>query len=173
MLKHALLGLLYQKPYHGYGLKAAFERLLGRSWRLNIGQVYTTLSRLERDGLVGSRIVPQDLLPDRKVYSITHAGREELDRWLGRPSMGQPPLKDEFTIKTVVHQWVASGALLDLIPKQRERYTARLAELIELRTSRALEPALSLAVDGAILRVEADLLWLDLCEERLRQPPTR
>ena len=82
MFKYALLGLLAQEPRHGYDLKTAFETLLGGTWPLNIGQVYSTLSRLERDGFVESQVVPQDLLPDRKVYALTQTGLEELDRWL-------------------------------------------------------------------------------------------
>lgn len=168
MLKHALMGLLAREPRHGYDLKNAFESMLSGTWSLNIGQVYATLSRLERDGLVESEVVPQDLLPDRKVYFLTDAGREELDRWLGQSTEGVVRLKDEFYIKLLVHQFVGSDGTLSLIWKQRQVYMKKLAQLTGLRSDPSLEPATALLVEGAILHVEADLEWLDLCEERLR-----
>ena len=169
MLRHALLGLLAQEPRHGYDLKNAFEALLGGTWPLNIGQVYTTLARLERDALVESQVVPQDLLPDRKVYSLTGAGQEELEQWLAEPTTGSIRLKDEFFIKLLVHQLIDSDGLLVLIWKQRQAYMQTLAQLTALRTDPDLDPATALLMEGAILHVEADLEWLDLCEERLHE----
>src|SRR2546421_3535635 len=120
MLGYALLGLLAVAPRHGYELKAAFEGLLGGTWSLNIGQVYTTLSRLERDGLVESEVVAQDAFPDRKVYSLTELGEKELDRWLGAASPGAVRLKDEFVLKILVHAIVA-GDPRPLVAEQRGR----------------------------------------------------
>jgi DNA-binding PadR family transcriptional regulator len=169
MLKHALLGLLAREPRHGYDLKSAFEMMLGGTWPLNIGQVYTTLSRLERDGLVESQVVEQDLLPDRKVYSLTLAGQEELERWLAEPRKGTIRLKDEFFIKLLVHQLTTSDGSLALIWKQRQVYMQTLAQLSALRADPSLDAITKLLVEGAVLHVEADLQWLDLCEERLRE----
>jgi DNA-binding PadR family transcriptional regulator len=165
MLKYALLGLLAQEPRHGYDLKNAFEEMLGGTWPLNVGQVYTTLARLERDGLVASAIVPQDLLPDRKVYSLTETGREELDRWLAEPSQGSIRLKDEFFIKFLVHQLADSGDATSLLWRQRQVYMQTLTQLTSLRMDASLDPTTRLLIEGAILHVEADLEWLDLCEE--------
>jgi DNA-binding PadR family transcriptional regulator len=169
MLKFALLGLLAQEPRHGYDLKNAFEAILGGTWPLNIGQVYTTLGRLERDGLVESEVVPQDLLPDRKVYSLTGAGRQELDRWLAEPTTGSIRLKDEFFVKLLVHRLAGVDGLRALIWRQRQVYMQTLAQLTALRTDPSVEPATGLLVEGAILHVQADLEWLDLCEERLNE----
>jgi DNA-binding PadR family transcriptional regulator len=169
MLKYALLGLLSQEPRHGYDLKHAFEAMLGGTWPLNVGQVYTTLARLGRDGLVESQVVPQDLLPDRKTYSLTESGQEELERWLAEPTQGTIRLKDEFFIKLLIHQLVASEDALDLIWKQRQVYMQKLAQLTALRTAPSLAPATKLLVEGAILHVEADMEWLGLCEERLKE----
>jgi len=169
MLKHALLGLLAQESRHGYDLKNAFETMLGGTWPLNIGQVYTTLARLERDGLVESEIVPQDLLPDRKVYSLTEAGREELNRWLAGPSHGSIRLKDEFFIKFLIHQLADSGDPTPLLWKQRQVYMQTLTQLTTLRMDASLDPTTRLLMEGAILHVEADLEWLDRCEESLKQ----
>jgi DNA-binding PadR family transcriptional regulator len=167
MLKYALLGLLAQEPRHGYDLKSTFEVMLGGTWPLNIGQVYTTLSRLERDGLVESQVVPQDLLPDRKVYSLTQAGREHLRRWLAEPTEGTVRLKDEFFIKLLIHHILSSDETHALIWKQRQIYMQRLSHLTALQADVDLAPPTRLLVEGAILHVEADLEWLDLCEERL------
>jgi DNA-binding PadR family transcriptional regulator len=112
-------------------------------------------------------VVPQDLLPDRKVYSLTAAGGEELDRWLAEPAQGSIRLKDEFFIKLLVHQLVASDDSLALIWKQRQIYMRKLARLTALRTDPSLDATTRLLMEGAILHVEADLEWLDLCEERL------
>lgn len=168
MLKYALLGLLAQEPRHGYDLKNAFETMLGGTWPLNVGQVYTTLSRLERDGLVESQVVPQDLLPDRKVYSLTQVGRDELELWLAQSTEGTIRLKDEFFIKLLVRQLVASDGASALIWEQRQVYIQKLAQLTALQDDPALNPATELLVEGAILHVKADLEWLDLCEERLK-----
>jgi DNA-binding PadR family transcriptional regulator len=169
LLKYALLSLLAQEPRHGYDLKAAFEGLLGGTWPLNIGQVYTTLGRLERDGLTESEVVPQDLLPDRKVYAITAAGQEELTRWLAEPTEGAIRLKDEFLIKFLVSQLIASDGSLALVWKQRQVYLQRLAQLTALQGDPSLNDATRLLLGAAILHVEADLNWLDLCEEELKE----
>jgi DNA-binding PadR family transcriptional regulator len=169
MLKHMLLALLSLEPRHGYDLKNAFETLLGGTWPLNIGQVYTTLSRLERDDLVESEVVPQELLPDRKVYAITEKGREALAQWLRQPASDSIRLKDEFFIKLLVHQLVGSKDALPLIRKQVQVYMQKTAQLISLRSDASLDPATILLIDGAILHLEADLRWLDLCEERLKE----
>lgn len=166
-VKYALLGLLASAPRHGYDLKAAFEELLGGSWPLNIGQVYTTLARLERDGFVRSRVVPQDLVPDRKVYEITAPGRDELERWLEQPANGPVRLKDELFVKVLVQSLVKGGNARALIGRQRREHLQTLAQLAELQADDDLNPATRLIVEGAMLHVEADLQWLELCEERL------
>jgi len=97
-IKHALLGLLAEGPKHGYELKTAFDETIGERWSLNIGQVYNTLNRLARDGyVVLQEEVEQESRPDKKVYAITEAGREELFRWLAEPVEKPRRLKDEFT----------------------------------------------------------------------------
>ncbi len=166
-VKYGLLGLLASKARHGYDLKSEFEELLGGSWQLNIGQVYTTLARLERDGFVQCELVPQDLVPDRKVYEITDAGRDELDRWLAVPANGPVRLKDELFVKVLVQSLVRSGGARHLIARQRREHLETLGELAALSADEDLNPTTRLIVEGAMLHVEADLQWLDLCEERL------
>jgi len=169
MLKHALLGLLAQEARHGYDLKQDFEALLGGTWPVNIGQVYSTLSRLERDGLVENDVVAQDLLPDRKVYAITLAGEEALNTWIQQPARGMIRLKDEFTIKLLVTQLVAPEEALPLIWKQRQVYMRTLAQLTALRNDETMDKTTVLLVRGAILHVEADLDWLAECEEQFKE----
>jgi len=98
-IKHALLGLLAEGPKHGCELKTAFDETIGERWSLNIGQVYNTLNRLVRDGyVVLQEEMEQESRPDKKVYAITNAGREELFRWLAEPVEKPRRLKDEFYI---------------------------------------------------------------------------
>jgi DNA-binding PadR family transcriptional regulator len=167
IVKYGLLGLLAKEPKHGYELKAEFEELLGGSWPLNIGQVYSTLGRCERDGLVSSEVVTQDVLPDRRVYSITQAGRDELASFLGEP--GEPPLRirDELFLKVLLASRLHGHDPMRLITRQRQRHLQSLSELAALRGE--LSVAAELVVEGAMLHVEADLRWLDLCEQRLEE----
>jgi DNA-binding PadR family transcriptional regulator len=166
-VKYALLGLLSERPRHGYDLKSGFEELLGGAWPLNIGQVYSTLGRLERDGLVSVERVEQAPMPDRKVYSLTIDGKTELERWLRAPSDGVLPLKDELFVKVLVGTRVDGGNPNELIAIERARALQTMSELATLRSDDALDPVTKLIVDGAMLHVEADLRWLELCEDRL------
>jgi DNA-binding PadR family transcriptional regulator len=166
-VKYTLMGLLAEAPRHGYELKGAFEELFGGSWPLNIGQVYTTLGRLERDGLVRSELVPQELVPDRKVYSLTDAGRTALDGWLREPSAAPVRLKDEVFAKVLVQGLLNGRDPTALIRAQRQAHMQTLAQLAALRRDDGLHATSRLLVEGAMLHVEADLRWLDICEERL------
>lgn len=171
-VKYALLGLLAEQPRHGYELRGAFEELMGGSWTLNIGQVYSTLSRLERDGLITSEVVPQDLVPDRKVYAVTDVGRKELERWLSEPTDGPVRLKNEVFVKVAVGDLLDDGDPATLLARQRAQYLQRLSELSALADDEELDDRTKLLVEGARLHVEADLRWLDLCEDRLTEEGT-
>src|SRR5215218_8573416 len=105
-VKFGLLALLDEAPSHGYNLKTAFERRTGGSWALNIGQVYTTIQRLERDGLVES-IGSASGEDDRREYGITQAGRAQLATWFDNPVVADAPARDELTIKVLLA--VAAG----------------------------------------------------------------
>src|SRR6185436_16292004 len=99
-VRYGLLALLAEAPTHGYQLKTAFERRTGGSWLLNIGQVYTTLQRLERDGLVEE--IPGDANEDRRDFRITATGRRQLEGWFTTPVMPEGPARDELTIKVLL-----------------------------------------------------------------------
>lgn len=167
MVKNVLLGLLANGPKHGYELKSDFEDLLGGTWELNIGQVYLTLGRLERDGLVSCDVVRQDARPDRKVYSITKVGLKELDRWSTEPVQDPVHLRDELLLKVMVHALVASDDPLPLIWGQRQRHLELLSQLLSLRDDPELSPATALLVEAGVAHLEADLKWLDVVERRL------
>jgi DNA-binding PadR family transcriptional regulator len=169
MLKYVLLGLLAGESRHGYELKAVFEELLAGTWPLNIGQVYTTLSRLEQEGLVEAEVVPQDLLPDRKVYSLTQAGRSALAAWCDDPVEGPVRLRDEFFMKVLVRSLIPGTDPLVLVREQRRQHVQSLAALAQAQADPALSEATALLVEGAILRLEADVKWLDVCEQRFKE----
>lgn len=173
MLRFALLALLASSDRHGYELKAAFEELLGGTWALNIGQVYTTLARLERDGLVTCHIQPQTNLPDRKTYSLTDEGWAELTEWLSEPADEAVNLKGEPFIKVVLASLVDSADLPSLLMSQRAKHFQALADLADIRDSNELNPVTRLAVEAAMLHLEADLQWLDFCEQHADQLKSR
>jgi DNA-binding PadR family transcriptional regulator len=175
-VKNVLLALLANGHEHGYELKHAVESTFGDTWPpLNIGQIYTTLQRLERDGLVQSRHVSQEGRPDKRVYELTDAGRTELREWIEAPVPAQR-LKDEFFNKLALARLPGVASLNgasdpgSLISRQRREYLGTLRQLNlalmkeEERNGRGT--AAALLIEGAILHLEADLKWLDLCEQR-------
>src|SRR6266849_1616073 len=101
-MRYAVLALLAKEPGHGYELKVALEQTFGAAYAaLNVGQIYTTLSRLERDGLVRGSDVTQTRRPNKRVYELTAAGREELQAWVDQPVEGSR-LRDDFFTKLVL-----------------------------------------------------------------------
>jgi len=162
MLKFAILGLLAQQPRHGYDLKQAFEDMVGHTWQVNIGQIYSTLARLERDGLIACEEVPQDLLPNRKVCRLTPAGKEALDAWLSQPAPPSARVRVDFYLKLLVARRAGSESVCDLIWQQRQTLLQSLADLTPLLTDPDEERRL--LAEGLQAHLEADLRWLDRCE---------
>jgi DNA-binding PadR family transcriptional regulator len=164
-MREVLLGLLHKEPAHGYELKGAIESMFGQVWpAVNIGQVYSTLARLERAGLVRSATVSQASRPDRKVFELTAAGSEAVRRWVDEPAV--PALRDGFFSKLVLAAQTRLADPLVLIDQQRRAYLRRLSELGE-PAGAATGFAARLAAEGAVLHLLADLRWLDQCEEVL------
>lgn len=170
MLRYLLLALLRREARHGYELKAAFEQLLAGTWRLNIGQVYRELGKLETDGLVEVRVVAQELLPDRKVYRLTKEGRKELDAWLGSPSESLVRLRDDVFLKVILQHDASEEETAETIWRHRESHLAAMADVQRLRAEPDLDRATRLLLDGVLFRLEADLRWLDHCEQQLGGP---
>ena len=168
MLRYVLLGLLDAEPRYGYELKAVFEQFLGGTWPLNIGQIYTSLARLEEEGLVRSQVVPQGSTPDRKVYEVTARGRKELKAWANTITDEPVKLREELFLKVAVLSLKDGTAARDVIHRQRVAHLARLADLGELQDDPEHHPATGLLLEAAMLRTEAELKWLDAVESRLK-----
>ena len=172
-VREGLLALLDEGARRGYQLKTGFEEATGGVWPLNVGQVYTTLDRLERDGLVTVETgTDTDGTAAEKIYMITAAGREELGAWWTSVPSDDPPPRDELMLKTLMAIERDRTHALGVITKHRTALT----QLLQLRRRerRALATGESLAsalvTDALVVRAEADLRWLDLCEARLAAP---
>jgi DNA-binding PadR family transcriptional regulator len=178
-IRQAMLALLEQGPMYGYQLRAEFEQRTGETWPLNIGQVYTTLSRLERDGLV--EVVDHggadDPASDRHVsYRATEAGRSEASAWFTTPVPRSQPPRDELAIKLAIAVTLPGVDVSKLIQKQRSATMSALQDYTRLkRSGRAAQPtdpadlAWSLVLDSLVFDAEAEVRWLDHCEARLRR----
>ena len=168
-VRHALLALLSDGPKYGLQLRQEFEARTGEVWPLNVGQVYTTLQRLERDGLVSSEDADDG---PQKGYRITGDGRTELLSWLQTPPPDEQPPRDELLIKVLVAVQVTGVEVQDVIQAHRrhlielmQRYTAAKADAGEA------DVALALIVDAELFRIEGAVRWLDSAEIRLRMHP--
>lgn len=167
-MRHPLLALLAKEPAHGYELKQSLEAIFGSAYPSpNIGQIYVTLNRLEKDGYVRSVDVEQSNRPNKKVYYLTAAGREALEQWIDEPTEG-PRVRDEFFMKLVLAPMTGLSDPMALINRQRRHYLSLMRELNELaeRTDPANRVAL-LLIEGAMLHLQADLDWLERCQEEL------
>ncbi|NUR29166.1 MAG: PadR family transcriptional regulator [Catenulispora sp.] len=158
-----LLGLLDRAPSHGYDLKRHYDVLFGNDKPLSFGQVYATLARLTRDGLIVARSEAGDG-PDRKNYAITEAGHGQVAGWLAEPVEPVPQLQ------TVLFAKVVLALLLDrdaagYLDMQRRTHLARMRELTEVK--RTSGPVELLLADYGLFHLEADLRWIDLTAARL------
>jgi len=176
-VRFAILGLLAQRPRHGYELRAAFEALVGgeENWDVKPAQIYTTLARLEESGLVEEEAVEQEGGPEKRIYAITPAGRAELDTWFttGVESAHQ---RDEFFVKLMLSLAVDGANPRKVIRTQRARLYQELHDVTAQRQQANPETELAhiLLLDKTVMHLEADLRWLDMVEARLdevrRQP---
>jgi DNA-binding PadR family transcriptional regulator len=165
-VKLGLLALLDERPMYGYQLHTTFKERTGATWPLNIGQVYTTLSRLERDGLVEAAGDDGD---GHQIYALTDAGRTELGAWFATPVARADRPRDELAIKLAVALTVGGVDVREVLQTQRSATLRDLQELTRQKL-RAREDDLAylLAVDSLIFQAEAEVRWLDSCEERLQ-----
>lgn len=175
--RHAVLALLAQHPRHGYELRAAFEAVVGgeQNWDVKPAQIYTTLSRMERVGLVAEQAVEQDGGPEKRIYDITPDGRRALDEWFTEGAASEHT-RDEFFIKLMLALASNVADPSRLIQIQRTHLFRELHAITAQRTH--LDPKKELAqvllLDKVAMHLEADLRWLDMTEGRLdeikRQP---
>lgn len=167
-VKQGFLALLSERPMHGYQLRQEFEARTGGTWPLNIGQAYTTLQRLERDGLVEP--APDDEgSPER--FRLTDAGRAEADAWWLRPVERKAPARDELAIKLALAVTVQpDGHDVDVaavVQGQRTESLRALRDYTRLKRDAATDPdglAWSLVLDSLIFAAEAEVRWLDHVE---------
>ncbi len=164
-VKHVFLAMLSQKDMYGYELKSTYDKMLVIGHLLNLGQIYTTISRLERDGLVSLREgAPPD---EKKVYAITDKGRVELGRWICETDVWNN-YTDNLSYKLAAAEYVDTDSLLQCISEYRIILIAQLQKLTrEERNASVGKRGVSLVFERNILRLEADIKWLDRCLEKL------
>jgi len=163
-----LLALLAKEPAHGYELRQALEQTFGQAYPApNIGQVYVTLQRLAHDGFVRSENVVQSNRPNKRVYELTQAGREALANWVAEPS-DAAHVRDQFFMKLALAPLAGAADRMTLINKQRRHYLNLMRGLSSLATrSDPGNRIARLLIEGAMLHLQADLDWLERCQEEL------
>jgi DNA-binding PadR family transcriptional regulator len=160
----AFLGLLESQPRHGYELKRAYDERFGADRPLAYGQVYATLSRLLKNGLVVVDGVEPGDGPDRKRYAITEAGVTDMEKWLRQPEKPEGYLQSELYTKVVLALLTGRSAA-DILDAQRGEHLRAMRELT--RRKLAGDLADQLICDHALFHLEADLRWLELTAARL------
>ncbi|UCM90089.1 PadR family transcriptional regulator [Streptomyces marincola] len=163
-ISHTLLGLLEAGPRHGYDLKRAFDARFGQDRQLHYGQVYSTMSRLLKNGLVEVDGVEPGGGPERKRYAITDAGITDVAEWLGTPEKPEPYLQSTLYTKVVLALLTGRDAQT-LLDTQRTEHLRLMRELTRRKLNGDL--ADQLICDHALFHLEADLRWLDLTAARL------
>jgi DNA-binding PadR family transcriptional regulator len=167
---HALLALLREGPKYGLRLQSEFESRTGEVWPLNVGQVYTTLQRLERDGLVEADEGEGER--SQKLYRITAVGDRELSEWLRTPPELVPPPRDELVIKVLVALQVPGTDIQEILQVHRRHVIEIMQRYTRIKAAAAAENvALALVADAELFRLEAIVRWLDAADVRLKQLP--
>jgi DNA-binding PadR family transcriptional regulator len=165
VVQEVLLALLAKEASHGYQVRARLQLALGPlAEALNAGHVYVTLNRLEKAGLVSSKRVGQADRPDRKVYELTAAGRERVMEWLADTSWPKPA-PAEFHLKLVAAAAAGLGDPVRLVDAQRHALLAGLAEAQRAGLAEPNGSVAGLLLEGVVLRLQADLRWLEACAE--------
>jgi DNA-binding PadR family transcriptional regulator len=169
-VRHALLALLSEGPKYGLRLQQEFEERTGDVWPLNVGQVYITLQRLERDGLVESG--DDGGAGSQKRFAITPAGGAELDTWLRTPAGGIPPPRDELVIKILISLRVPGTDVHDIVQVHRRHMIELMQRYWRVKAQAAENDiGLALVADAEMFRLEGIVRWLDAADTRLRLHP--
>jgi len=167
-VRHALLALLSEGPKYGLQLREEFEAGTGEVWPLNIGQVYTTLQRLERDGLAESD--GSDTEGPQRRFRITQAGREELADWLRTPPDMTSPPRDELVMKILVALRLPGTDVPGVIQAHRRYLVQLMQQWTRIKeTAAESDIALALAVDAELFRLDSVIRWLDSADGRIRR----
>jgi DNA-binding PadR family transcriptional regulator len=169
-VRHALLALLSEGPKYGLRLQQEFEERTGEVWPLNVGQVYITLQRLERAGLVESD--GEEAAGPQKKYVITQAGAAELDGWLRTPAGDIPPPRDELVIKVLISLRVPGADVHDIVQAHRRHMIELMQRYWHLKAQAAQDDVgLALVADAELFRLEGIVRWLDAADTRLKLYP--
>jgi DNA-binding PadR family transcriptional regulator len=167
-VRHALLALLSEGPKYGLQLRQEFEARTGDVWPLNIGQVYTTLQRLERDGLVESDDSEKD--GPQKGFRITSGGEEELATWLRTPPDLTSPPRDELVVKVLVAVHAPGVDVHEVIQVHRHYLVQLMQQWTRLKEDEAqFDLAFALVVDAELFRLDSLVRWLDAADGRLKR----
>ncbi|MEO8286187.1 MAG: helix-turn-helix transcriptional regulator [Chloroflexota bacterium] len=176
-VQNAILALLAQRPRHGYELRDLFEAALGGHWELNSGQIYSSLERLARDGLVVEESIEKGGGPDKRLWAVTKQGEQESEGWFNSPVPRDYRLRDEFYLKLMLVLLTQPTRARSILMVQRRELYSELHDLTARRNQ--LDPKQKLAhillLDSALMHTEAELRWLEMVEIRLDdirgQPP--
>ncbi|MDH2391008.1 PadR family transcriptional regulator [Streptomyces sp. HNM0663] len=174
-IRHGLLALLERGPRYGSQLRTEFESRTGATWPLNVGQVYTTLNRLERDGMVAQ---DGEDAAGHALYAITDAGRTELKSWFETPVDRSSPPRDELAIKLAMAVGAPGVDIRDVIQSQRRHTVKAMQDYTRLKAQALAavegggpkerdDVAWLLVLEQLIFQTEAEARWLDHCEARL------
>ena len=167
-VRHALLALLSEGPKYGLQLREEFEARTGEVWPLNVGQVYTTLQRLERDGLVESDGTADE--GPQKGFRITGAGADELAQWLRTPPDLSAPPRDELVIKVLVAMRLPGTDVHEVIQAHRRYLVELMQQWTRIKEDEAgYDVSLALVVDAELFRLDSVIRWLDSADGRLKR----
>ncbi len=177
-VRHALLALLSEGPKYGLQLREEFEAGTGEVWPLNVGQVYTTLQRLERDGLAESD--DDDTEGPQKRFHITEAGQAELARWLRTPPDMSSPPRDELVMKILIALRVPGTDVREVIQAHRRYLVQLMQQWTRIKEDETgYDLSLALVVDAELFRLDSVIRWLDTADGRIKRarddgaPPAR
>jgi DNA-binding PadR family transcriptional regulator len=165
-MRHALLALLSDGPSYGWKLRQDFEARTGEVWPVN-GQVYTTLQRLERDGLIEADEAEVDGAQRR--FQLTEGGRAELARWLQTPAELSAPLREDLVIKVMVALGLAHVDAHALLQVHRRHLVEVMREYARVKDAAPDDVNLAMVADAEVLRLDAQVRWLDLVETRIAE----
>lgn len=164
-IRNGLLSLLTEGPKYGYQLRSEFEDRTGATWPLNVGQVYTTLSRLERDGLVAATSTDDE---GRHRYDLTADGRRAVSTWFAEPVSRDSAPRDELAIKLALAVTLPGVDVPALVQAQRGETMRTLQTLTRLKAHSAeADTGWLLVLDSLVFQAEAEIRWLDHCEQTL------
>src|SRR5579864_2746398 len=166
-VRYAMLALLSEGPRYGLQLREEFEARTGEVWPLNVGQVYQTLQRLERDGLVESDGT-SDQGP-QKGFRITAEGERELAAWLRTPPDLSSPPRDELVMKVLMALYVPSADVHAVIQAHRRYLVELMQRWTRIREDDAGDLNTALAIDAELFRLDSVVRWLDAAEARVNR----